>query len=68
MPTTFLAAELDQLDIVLGTTWFQQDGATAHTAKALMNILKEMFGDRLISHRADIEWSPRSSDLNTWCR
>jgi hypothetical protein len=28
--------------------WFQQDGATAHTARAPMDFLREMFGERII--------------------
>ena len=42
----------------LGNTeiWFQQDGATAHTASKSMRILKEMFPSRLISIRGDISW------------
>ena len=43
--------------------WFQQDGATAHTASKSMAILKEMFPNRLISIRGDIGWPARSPDL-----
>ena len=42
-------------------SWFQQDGATAHTSGRSMNLLKEFFGDRIISE--DV-WPPRSPDLN----
>nr|CAH7733486.1 unnamed protein product [Callosobruchus chinensis] len=41
--------------------WFQQDGATPHTAGATM--LRQVFGDRLISKRAHIAYPPRSPDL-----
>ena len=41
--------------------WFQQDGAIAHTSDRSMHLLKEFFGDRIISK--DI-WPPLSSDLN----
>jgi len=34
--------------------WFQQDGATAHTASRSLGILREMFPSRLISLRGDI--------------
>ncbi|GBN10237.1 hypothetical protein AVEN_63717-1 [Araneus ventricosus] len=44
--------------------WFQQDGATAHTAGILMDLLKEMFPKRLISLRGDISWPARSPDLS----
>ncbi|GFT66784.1 DUF4817 domain-containing protein [Trichonephila clavipes] len=29
--------------------WFQQDGSTCHTARATIDLLKDAFGDRLIS-------------------
>lgn len=43
--------------------WWQQDGAPAHTAKETMKILKQFFGDRLLSKNAEIEWPARSPDL-----
>ncbi|GFW28840.1 uncharacterized protein TNCV_201631 [Trichonephila clavipes] len=43
--------------------WFQQDGATCHTARATIDLLKDTFGDRLISHFGPVNWSPRSCDL-----
>ena len=43
--------------------WFQQDGATAHTASKSVQILKNMFPSRLISIRGDIAWPARSPDL-----
>ena len=30
-------------------TWFQQDGATAHTARATMTAVSKVFGERVIS-------------------
>ena len=42
--------------------WFQQDGATAHTARSL-GILREMFPSRLISLQGDTGWPARSLDL-----
>ena len=45
---------LDELD--LGDTWFQQDGATAHTSRTSMAVLREIFPERLISIRGDLEW------------
>ncbi|GFV77008.1 uncharacterized protein TNCV_690781 [Trichonephila clavipes] len=41
--------------------WFQQDGATCHTARATIDLLKDTFGDRLISRF--VNWPPRSCDL-----
>ncbi|GFV71657.1 uncharacterized protein TNCV_3534471 [Trichonephila clavipes] len=42
---------------------FQQDGATCHTARATINLLKDTFGDRLISRFGPVNWPPRSCDL-----
>ncbi|GFW60980.1 putative transposable element [Trichonephila clavipes] len=43
--------------------WFQQDGATGHTARATIDLLKDTFGDRLISRFGPVNWPPRSCDL-----
>ncbi|GFV96265.1 transposable element Tc3 transposase [Trichonephila clavipes] len=43
--------------------WFQQDGATCHTARATIDLLKDTFGDRLISRFGPENWPPRSCDL-----
>ncbi|GFV90845.1 uncharacterized protein TNCV_2324141 [Trichonephila clavipes] len=43
--------------------WFQQDGATCHTARATIDLLKDTFGDRLISRLGPVNWPPRSCDL-----
>ncbi|GFS91887.1 hypothetical protein TNCV_1930681 [Trichonephila clavipes] len=42
---------------------FQQDGATCHTARATIDLLKDTFGDRLISRFGPVNWRPRSCDL-----
>ncbi|GFU50643.1 uncharacterized protein TNCV_3500431 [Trichonephila clavipes] len=36
--------------------WFQQDGATCHTARATIDLLKDTFGDRLISRFGPVNW------------
>ncbi|GFW55311.1 hypothetical protein TNCV_116971 [Trichonephila clavipes] len=41
----------------------QQDGATCHTARATIDLLKDTFGDRLISRFGPVNWPPRSCDL-----
>lgn len=43
--------------------WFQQDGATCHTAGATIDFLKPLFPNRLISKKGDFDWPPRSPDL-----
>ncbi|GFX63824.1 putative transposable element [Trichonephila clavipes] len=46
-----------------GELWFQRDGATCHTARATIDLLKDTFGDRLISRFGPVNWPPRSCDL-----
>ncbi|GFW73075.1 heat shock 70kDa protein 8 [Trichonephila clavipes] len=43
--------------------WFQQDGATCHTVRATIDLLKDTLGDRLISRFGPVNWPPRSCDL-----
>ncbi|GFS65876.1 uncharacterized protein TNCV_390981 [Trichonephila clavipes] len=43
--------------------WFQQDGATCHIARATIDLLKDTFGDHLISRFGPVNWPPRSCDL-----
>ncbi|GFV66821.1 putative DD41D transposase [Trichonephila clavipes] len=44
--------------------WLQQDGATCHTALVPQSILlKDTFGDHLISRFGPVNWPPRSCDL-----
>ncbi|GFX49530.1 uncharacterized protein TNCV_4901721 [Trichonephila clavipes] len=43
--------------------WYQQDGQTYHTARAIIDLLKYTFGDRLISRLGPVNWPPRSCDL-----
>ena len=44
--------------------WFQQDGATPHTANETIAWLRQRFEERLVSGRGDVEWAPHSPDLN----
>ncbi|GFW13138.1 DUF4817 domain-containing protein [Trichonephila clavipes] len=43
--------------------WFKLDGAACHTARATIDLLKDTFGDRLISRFGPVNWPPRSCDL-----
>ncbi|GFX95860.1 transposable element Tc3 transposase [Trichonephila clavipes] len=61
MITNFFIPELNNHDIQ--ELWFQQDGATCHTARATIDLLKDTFGDRLISRFGSVNWPPRSCDL-----
>lgn len=61
MITEFFEPALQQR--AFENVWFQQDGATAHTARIVMNILRQMFPGQLISRGGDIVWPARSPDL-----
>ncbi|GFX73722.1 hypothetical protein TNCV_4290381 [Trichonephila clavipes] len=47
MITNFFIPELNNHDVQ--ELWFQEDGATCHTARATIDLLKDTLGDRLIS-------------------
>ncbi|GFX86823.1 transposable element Tc3 transposase [Trichonephila clavipes] len=61
MITNFFIPELNNHDVQ--ELWFQQDGAICHTARATIDLLKDTFGDRLISRFGPVNWPPRSCDL-----
>ena len=44
--------------------WFQQDGATPHTARKVLTFLEETFGNQFISLKHEQEWAPHSPDLS----
>ncbi|GFX98419.1 hypothetical protein TNCV_4001881 [Trichonephila clavipes] len=60
MITNFFIPELNNHDVQ--ELWFQQDGATCHTARATIDLLKDTFGDRLISRFGPVNWPSRSCD------
>ncbi|GFW71659.1 putative transposable element [Trichonephila clavipes] len=61
MITNFFIPELNNHDVQ--ELWSQQDGATCHTSRATIDLLKDTFGDRLISRFGPVNWPPRSCDL-----
>ncbi|GFU70187.1 transposable element Tc3 transposase [Trichonephila clavipes] len=61
MITNFFIPKLNNHDVQ--ELWFQQDGTTCHTARATIDLLKDTFGDRLISRFRPVNWPPRSYDL-----
>ncbi|GFU52392.1 putative transposable element [Trichonephila clavipes] len=61
MITNFFIPELNNHDVQ--ELWFQQDGATCHTDRATIDLLKDTFGDRLISRFRPVNRPPRSCDL-----
>lgn len=61
MIMNFLWPRMDGMDLT--NMWFQQDGATCHTAREKLNLLDEKFEGFVISRGGDINWPPRSCDL-----
>ncbi|GFX90071.1 uncharacterized protein TNCV_2420551 [Trichonephila clavipes] len=61
--TNFFIPELNNHDVQ--ELLFQQDGTTYHTARATIDLLKDTFGDRLISRFGRVNWTSRSCDLTT---
>lgn len=61
MLNNFLAPKIAENG--LEDMWFQQDGATPHTSRETMVLLRAMFPNRLISKSGHVDWPPRSCDL-----
>ncbi|GFU66315.1 putative transposable element [Trichonephila clavipes] len=61
MITNFFIPELNNRNVQ--ELWFQQDGATRHTARGTIDLLKDTFGDRLISRFGPVKWPPKSCFL-----
>ncbi|GFW48190.1 uncharacterized protein TNCV_2382741 [Trichonephila clavipes] len=61
MITNLFIPELNNHDVQ--ELWFQQDGATCHTGRATIDLLKDTFGDHLISRFGPVNWLPRSCDI-----
>jgi hypothetical protein len=58
MLENFLRPKLDDLFYEHGAenVWFQQVGATAHTSRRPLGILREMFPGHVVSLHGDIGW------------
>ena len=63
MLNEFLFTNIEEKDI--GNIWFKQDGATCHTAEAILDVMSPVFEDRIISRRADGVWPPRNCNLTS---
>jgi len=61
MITDFFWPAIEDHD--LDDMWFQQDGATSHTTRPIMALLREKFPGRIILCFGDVNWPPRSCDL-----
>ena len=64
MLRNFCEPELLRRAIDLSSVRLQQDGATAHTARVSMSVLREMFPQYVISRAGDVPWQARSPDLS----
>ena len=67
MLQNFLRPKLSKLFNERGAenVWFQQDGATAHTSRCSLGILREMFPVHVVSLRGDIGWSSKFPRFDT---
>jgi hypothetical protein len=63
MLENFFLPELRRINWNMATAWFQQDGATAQTARLSMNALRAAFPGRLLSRFGENQWPSNSSDL-----
>ena len=61
MLNEYLCTQIVEEDIA--NIWFQQDGATCHTTEAILDVLRVVIEDCIISRRADVVWQPRSRDM-----
>src|SRR5215469_7289187 len=64
MLRNFLRPQFPSLRVNMEEMWFQQDGATAHTARASMTVVRQMFPQHVVSRFGDVPWPPRSPDLS----
>ena len=66
MLNTFLRPQMKRQRVHnMQNVYFQQDGATPHTARLSMDVVRRMFPGRVFSRFRDIPWPPRSPDLTT---
>jgi len=61
MITVYLLPEIEARD--LDDICFQQDGATCHTVHETMALLREQFGEQLISRFGPVNWPPKSCNI-----
>ena len=59
----FLVPEIEARN--LHDIWFQQDGATCHTARETMDLLRSRFSEQFISRLGPVDWPPRYIDIYT---
>jgi hypothetical protein len=64
MLRNFLRPQLRSLRVNMEEMWLQQDGATVHTARPSMTVVRQMFPQHVVSRFGDVAWPPRSPDLS----
>jgi len=55
--------KLDDLGVPRSKVWWQQDGATAHTATSVLNFLQVSFPGKVLAKGGSVPCPPRSPDL-----
>ena len=60
----FWTALLRRVENSRSRKWYQQDGATPHTAKQTLEWIEERFRGKVISLKTDNPWPPHSPDLS----
>ncbi|GJQ74480.1 hypothetical protein Trydic_g21349 [Trypoxylus dichotomus] len=60
----FLAPHVQQFDGYNLETWFQQAGTTCHTLSQTQEAGRQLFPNKVILRRANVNWPPRNSDLS----
>ena len=58
---TYFLSKIQELD--LHDVWCQQNGATCHSARVTMELLRGELCEHYISCSGPVNWSPRSCDL-----
>jgi hypothetical protein len=58
-----LAPELGRRGIEFPVIWFEQNGATAHTARASVELVREIFPEWVTSLRSELPWPVFLPDL-----
>lgn len=62
MLDNFFIPQVEAMDVA--DIHFQQDGATCHTTRENMTLLRGQFPGKVISRFGDVEWPARSPDLS----
>lgn len=58
-----IARAYNRFGPVFDGVWWFQDGAPPHRSRAVRQLLRQRFENRVVALHSDIEWPPRSPDL-----